>query len=82
MEMVQNLHGVPKIIVSDGDPIFIRNFWIELFSSFGTQLAHNSSYHPQSDGKIDIVNKCLDGYLRSFAYEKHTQWVKWLPLEE
>ena len=50
METIQNLHGNPKIIVSDRDPIFTRSFWMELFSCFGTQLAHSSSYHPQSDG--------------------------------
>jgi hypothetical protein len=50
METVQKLHGIPKIIVSDIDPIFTGNFWIELFSCLGTQLAHRSSYHPQSDG--------------------------------
>jgi hypothetical protein len=26
METVQNLHGVPKIIVNDRDPIFTTNF--------------------------------------------------------
>ena len=61
METVQKLHGTPNIIVSDRDPIFTRNFWTELFSSLGTQLAHISSYHPQSDGKTKIVNKCLEG---------------------
>ena len=51
METIQKLHGNPKIIVSDRDPIFTGNFWMELFSSLGTQLAHSSSYHPQSDGQ-------------------------------
>ena len=46
----------------------------------GTQLAHSSYYHPQSDGEIEIVNKCLEGYLRCFVFDKKTQWVKWLPL--
>jgi hypothetical protein len=50
METVQKLHGSPKIIVSDRDPIFTGHFWTELFSCLGTQLAHSSSYHPQSDG--------------------------------
>jgi hypothetical protein len=50
METIQKLHGIPKIIVSDKDLIFTGNFWIELFSSLGTQLAHNSSYHPQYHG--------------------------------
>jgi hypothetical protein len=27
METVQNLHGSPKIIVSDRDPIFTGHFW-------------------------------------------------------
>jgi len=51
MEAIQNLHGNPKMIVSDKDPIFIGFFWTKLFSCLGTQLAHSSSYHPQSDGK-------------------------------
>ena len=36
METVQKLHGTPKIIVSDRDPIFIENFWTELFFCLGT----------------------------------------------
>ena len=80
METIQKLHGIPKIIVSEKGPIFTGNFWTELFSFLGTQLAHISSYHPQSDGQTEIVNKCLEGYLRCFVSDKKTQWVKWLPL--
>ena len=60
METIQKLHGNPKIIVSDRDPIFTGNFWTQLFSCLGTQLAHSSSYHPQSDGQTEIVNKCME----------------------
>ena len=79
---VQKLHGNPKIIVSDRDPKFTAKLWTELFSCLGTQLAHSSSYHPQSDGQTKIVNKCLECYLLCFASDKQTQWVKWLPLAE
>ena len=51
INMVQKIHGILKIIVSDRDPIFIGKFWTELFSCLGTKLAHSSYYHPQSDGK-------------------------------
>jgi len=70
MEIVQKLHGNPKIIKSDRDPFFVRKFWTELFSCLGTQLAQSSSYHPQYDGKTEIVNKCLEGYLHRFASDK------------
>ena len=70
VETIQKLQGNPKITVSNKDPIFTRNFWTKLFSCLGTQLAHSSSYHPRSDGKTEIVNKCLEGYLRCFVSNK------------
>ena len=82
IKIVQKLHGIPKVIISDSDPIFTGKFWPKLFSCLGTQLDHSSSYHPQSDGKTEIVNKCLEVYLRCFVSNEQTQWVKWLPLVE
>ena len=82
METIQKIHGNPNIFVSKTDFIFTRNFQTKLSSCLGNELAHSSYYHPQSDGKIEIVNKCLEGYLRCFVLDKHTQWVKWLPLAE
>ena len=70
METIQKIHGKPKIILSDRDPIFTVNFWTELFSCMGTQLAHSSSYHPQSDGQTDIVNKYLEEYICCFVSDK------------
>ena len=80
MDIIQKLHVNPKIIVSDRDPIFTGMFCRELFSCVGTELAHSSSYHSQSNGKTEIVNKCMEGNLISFVSGKHTQWVNWLPL--
>jgi hypothetical protein len=82
METIQKLHGSPNIIVSERDPIFTGHFLTELFSCLGTQLAHSSSYHPQSDRQTEIVNKRLEGYLRCFVSDKQTQWFKWFPLAE
>ena len=70
METIQKLHGNPNIIVSDRDTIFTGNFWMELFSCLGTLISHRSFYHPHSDGKIEIVKKCLEGYLCCFVYDK------------
>jgi hypothetical protein len=70
------------LLFSDRDPIFTRNFWQELFKLQGTQLHLSSAYHPQTDGQTEVVNKCLETYLRCFASEKQHQWAKWLPLAE
>jgi hypothetical protein len=36
MNTIHNLHGKPKIIISDRDPILTENFWTKLFSCLGT----------------------------------------------
>jgi hypothetical protein len=42
----------------------------------------SSSYHLQSDGQIEVVNKSLEHYLRAFVADKSSLWVEWLPLAE
>ena len=46
MEMVGKIHGMPRSIVSDRDPLFVSRFWQTLFSLSGTKLRMSSAYHP------------------------------------
>jgi hypothetical protein len=80
MDQVFKLHGMSHSIVYDRDLTFTSNFWQELFKLQGTQLHLSTTYHPQTDGQIEVVNKCLETYLRCFASEKQHQWAQWLPL--
>ncbi|PKI77737.1 hypothetical protein CRG98_001861 [Punica granatum] len=82
MDGVFKLHGMPEMIVSDRDPVFLSGFWQEMFKLQGVGLATSSAYHPQSDGQSEIVNKCLETYLRCMTTDKPYTWVKWLPLAE
>jgi hypothetical protein len=67
MDQVFKLHGMLHSIVSDRGPNFTNNFWQELFKLQGTQLHLSTTYHPQTDGQIEFVNKCLEAYLRCFS---------------
>ena len=82
MDHVFNLHGMPHSIVFYHDPTFTNNFWKELFKLQGTQLHLNTTYHPQTDGQTEVINKCLETYLRCFSLENQNQWAQWLPLAE
>ena len=76
------LHGIPKSILSDQDPLFISKFWQKLFRMQGTTLHMSSSYHPESGGQTEVVNRCLETYLRCFAIEQPGLWSFWIPWTE
>lgn len=74
------LHGWPRSLVSDRDPIFLSQIWKGLFSLHGTEFLLSSVYHPETDGQIEVVNMCLETYLRCMCNEQPKDRCKWLPL--
>lgn len=64
------LHGMSTSIFSIHDPTFTSHFWKELFKLQGTRLNMRSSYHLQTNGHTEAINKCVESYLHYFASEK------------
>ena len=42
----------------------------------------SSSYHPQTDGQTEVVNRTLEQYLRYFTGDQPRKWLEWLPWAE
>nr|GFA36112.1 reverse transcriptase [Tanacetum cinerariifolium] len=82
LDQVYKLHGLPESIVSDGDKVFLSNFWKALFAELKVKLDLSTAYHPQTDGQTELINRSLGCYLRCMVGEKPKEWVKWLPLTE
>lgn len=79
---VIRLHGCPRSIISNRDKIFTNLFWKSLFEAMGTQLKLNTTYHPQTDGQTEVVNRGIETYLRCFAMTTPTRWAQWLDWAE
>lgn len=80
LDMLCKLHGFPYSLVSDRKPLFINNFWHELFQLSGMKLCMSTSYHPETSGQTDVLNRVLEQYLQAFVHDKPTQWFKFLTL--
>ncbi|KAJ0856477.1 putative nucleotidyltransferase, Ribonuclease H [Helianthus annuus] len=82
LDNVFKLHGCPLNIVSDRDPIFMSSFWKEFLKLQGIEQALSTAYHPQSDGQTEVLNRCLETYLRCMVMHDPKTWVQWLSLAE
>lgn len=61
-KLVQNvikLHGFPRSVIMDQDPLFVSKFWTQLMQFTGTKLKHSTIYHPETDGQSEVVNNIV-----------------------
>ncbi len=82
MHNIFRLHGMPLSIISDRDSKFTSSFWQTLHSALGTKLQMSTSFHPQTDGQTERMNRTLEDILRAYVTDKQQDWDEHLSLAE
>ena len=70
--------GVPDVITSDRGSQFVSDLWREICQLMGITRDQTSSYHPQHNGKIERMHRCLKNALRARLLGK-SNWMAELP---
>ncbi|KAK8578848.1 hypothetical protein V6N13_142123 [Hibiscus sabdariffa] len=76
---VVQLHGMPRIIVSDRDAKFLSHLWRTLWNRLGTKLLFSMTCHPQTDGQTKVVNRLLSTMIRAIIQKNLKSWEDCLP---
>ena len=71
---IVHLHGFPITIVYDRDTKFLSYFWKVLWQKLGTKFLFSTSYHPQTDGQTEVVNRTLSTLLRTLIHKNLKTW--------
>jgi hypothetical protein len=82
IEEIVRLHGIPILIVSDGDPRFTSHFWKSLHKALGTNLNFSTAFHPQTDGQSKRTIQILEDMLRACVLDLKGSWANHLCLVE
>lgn len=77
-----NGHGLPDDFVSDRDTRFTSKFWTELMQELETRLRMSSSFHPQTDGQTERMNRLVEETLRHYVNPTQSDWDEHLPMVE
>ena len=69
--------GLPNSIISDKDSRFISTFWKTIWALLGCQLKLSTTFHHQTDGQTEVVNKVLVHALY-IHFGRSKQWDNYL----
>ena len=71
--------GIPQSIISDRDSRFLSAFWSSLWSMLDTKLTNSTTFHPQNDGQIKVVNRMIVHILHMYNSKQPCTWDESLP---
>jgi len=75
-------HGYPQNFVSDRDTRFTSIFWQELLKCCDIKSHKSTSFHPQTDGQTERVNRVLEDMIRNYVHPQQDDWDTYLAMAE
>ena len=75
-------HGMASTVVSDRGPEFTNKLAAAFCKALGTDHCKSTSYHPQSNGQTERMNRVLEDVLWHFVNPRQDDWDTLLPVLE
>jgi hypothetical protein len=67
-------YGVPESVITDRGANFTSQVMKEISTSFGADLRHTTSYHPQSNGKCERMVGVIKNSVRIISVQQKLHW--------
>jgi hypothetical protein len=81
-EHVECCFGSPRGIVTDRDSRITSEFWQEVCDTQIIKRYMSTTYHHQTDGQSEALDRIIEDYLRANNTEDPTAWTRLLPLAQ
>jgi transposase InsO family protein len=72
-------YGLPICFTSDRGSSFVSQIAASIYKQLGIKQVKTTSYHPQSNGNVEIFNRQLKATLKMWANERQSDWDLLLP---
>ncbi|UYV64450.1 hypothetical protein LAZ67_3000767, partial [Cordylochernes scorpioides] len=72
-------HGAPKTVISDWGSCFLSKLFKEVLKICNTLHKKTTSYHPQTNGQTERMNRTLADMMAMYIDERHQNWDEILP---
>ena len=67
--------GVPRVVISDGGKHFINRQFQQLMGSYGVRHKVSTSYHPQTNGQVEVSNREIKSILEKTVARTRKDWA-------
>ena len=78
-EHVWKHYGLTTTIISDRNAIFVSTFWKTPQQHLDTRLSLSTTFHPQTERQMEVVNHLLVQLLCMYNHTHHRPWDDSLP---